>query len=79
MRLVTGILVALVLLAQSPCPDGHSDEPPSTPPPLETNTSYGSLYDWAGPRDESPLGIGHLALDGREDKAAGRSGGHQCR
>ncbi len=64
---MSGILFALLLVAPSPCDDGHSDEAPRVPPPLDANTSFGSLYDWAGGYTESPLGIGHLTLNGRED------------
>ena len=65
---MTGIVFALALLASSPCADaGRAVEPPPDPPPLDTNTWYGSLYDWAGGYEAAPLGVGHLALEGRED------------
>ena len=64
---MTGIILALALLAPSPCTDNHSSERPGDPPPFDATTWHGSLYDWAGSRDEAPLGIGHLTLKGRED------------
>ena len=65
---MAGILFALALFGSSPCADtGRAVEPPPAPPPLDANTWYGSLYDWAGGYEAAPLGVGHLALERREN------------
>lgn len=58
----------LVVLASPPSPCDVSIEPPGVPD-LESSVAYrsGSLYDWAGGRDNAPLGVGYLKLHTRDD------------
>jgi len=58
----------LFVLASSPSPCDVSIEPPGVPD-LEPGAGYGtgSLYDWAGGRENAPLGIGRLKVLSRDD------------
>jgi len=59
-------LLFSVFLAAGPCEQSGAPKAPAEPPALDPAKSYGSLYDWAGGRDNAPLGIGRLKLQGRE-------------